>query len=223
MRAMLLRRIVSLEEVETPLEPADVPIPDPAPGEILLEVAACGVCHTEIDEIEGRSAPPRLPIVPGHQVVGRVARLGTGVTRWSVGDRAGVGWIHTSSGTHDENLRPEFQATGRDVDGGYAEYMVVPERYAHAIPDVFSDEEAAPLLCAGAVGYRALRSTGVRDGERLGLMGFGGSAHLVLQAARHLFPALRVFVFARDRAARDLARELGAEWGGAPAQHTPGS
>jgi propanol-preferring alcohol dehydrogenase len=214
MRAMVLRRLVSLDETEEPLEPADLPVPVPGPGEILIAIDACGVCRTELDEIEGRAAPPRLPVVPGHEVVGRVTRLGRGVTRLAIGDRVGVGWIHSSSGADDENLSPMFRGTGRDVDGGYAEYMTVGEGYAHPVPAGFSDVEAAPLLCAGAVGYRALRLAGLRDGEPLGLTGFGGSGHLVLQMARHLYPASGVHVFARDPSARRFALERGAVWSG---------
>ncbi len=166
-------------------------------------------------------APPRLPIVPGHEVVGRVERAGPGVAALQVGDRVGVGWIHSSSGGPDENLSPEFRATGRDVNGGYAEYMTVPARYAFAIPEVFSDEQAAPLLCAGAVGYRALALSNVADGDRLGLTGFGGSAHLVLQLARQRFPEMRLFVFARDAAAREFATALGAEWVGDTTDRAP--
>jgi propanol-preferring alcohol dehydrogenase len=174
----------------------------------------CGVCHTELDEIEGRTPPPVLPVVPGHEAVGRVAALGEGVSRHRVGDRVGVGWIHHSSGAIDENLDPAFRATGRDANGGYAEYLTVPAEYAYPIPDVFSDEEAAPLLCAGAVGYRALKLTGIADGGALGLTGFGGSAHLVLQFVRHHQPATRVYVFARSPDQRRFAIELGAHWAG---------
>lgn len=197
------------------------PVPDPAPGHVLLRVLACGVCHTELDEIEGRTPPPRLPVVPGHEVVGRVERLGRGVVRHRIGDRVGVGWIHSSTGREDENLAPEFVATGRDVDGGYAEYMTVPERYAFAIPETFADAEAAPLLCAGAIGHRALRLTGLANGANLGLMGFGASAHLVLQLARHLHPSSRIAVFARETQARDFARALGADWAGATNERPP--
>ncbi len=218
---MLLSKIVSLDEEDAPLEPADIPIPTPAAGEVLLQVATCGVCHTELDEIEGRAAPPRLPVVPGHEVVGQVERLGTGVTKLDVGDRVGVGWIHSSTGVPDENLSAEFQATGRDVNGGYAEYMTVPEDYAYPIPEIFSDEQAAPLLCAGAVGYRALMLAKLRNGERLGLTGFGGSAHIVLQLARHRLPDTKIHVFARDRAAREFARELGATWAGDTTEPAP--
>jgi len=214
MRAMVLERLGPITEGSNPLVPGTRPVPEPAPGSVLLRVLACGVCHTELDEIEGRTPPPRLPVVPGHEVVGRVERLGAGARGHRIGDRVGVGWIHRSSGGADENLSPEFRATGRDVDGGYAEYMTVPEAYAYPIPDVFGDAEAAPLLCAGAIGHRALRLTGLVDGAALGLMGFGASAHLVLQLARHLYPRSKVAVFAREAEARAFARALGADWAG---------
>lgn len=221
MRAMLLTRIVSLDATDTPLELVDLPIPEPRLGEIQLRVAACGVCHTELDEIEGRTPPPKLPIVLGHEVVGSVAKLGPGVTNWQLGDRLGVGWIHASSGKPDENLSPDFRATGRDANGGYAEYMTVPERYAYAIPNGYAHAEAAPLLCAGAVGYRALKLTNLRDGQSLGLTGFGGSNHLVLQLARHQFPNSPVYVFARDARQRAFALQLGAAWAGDTSDRAP--
>jgi propanol-preferring alcohol dehydrogenase len=211
---MVINRIVDLGEEEAPLDLVERPNPDPGRGEVRIKVSACGVCHTELDEIEGRTAPPRLPVVPGHEVVGRVDRVGDGTTRFVIGDRVGVGWIHSSTGSDDENLSPRFRATGRDVDGGYAEYMTVPETYAYRIPEVFSDAQAAPLLCAGGVGYRSLRLAGIENGQSLGLTGFGGSAHIVLQLARHLYPSSKVFVFARDRQARAFALELGAVWAG---------
>lgn len=221
MRAMVLKSIASLDEVDEPLELVDLPTPEPEAGEILVRVAACGVCHTELDEIEGRTAPPHLPVVPGHEVIGRVERLGLGVTLHKVGDRVGIGWIHSSSGGEQENLSPEFRATGRDVNGGYAESTTVPEGYAYPIPEVFSDAQAAPLLCAGAVGYRALKLAGLNNGEPLGLTGFGGSAHIVLQVARHILPNSDVFVFARDPAARNFALELGAVWAGDTTDRSP--
>jgi len=214
MKAMVLTRIASLETQPQPLQLVELPVPEPGPGEVLIHVAACGVCHTELDEIEGRTPPPRLPVVPGHEVVGYVERQGPGAERLQLGDRVGVGWIHSSSGDEDENLSPRFRATGRDVDGGYAEYLTVPEPYACPLPAVFTDACAAPLLCAGAVGYRALRLSGLRDGQPLGLTGFGGSAHLVLQLVRHRYPHTPVHVFARDPAARAFALELGACWAG---------
>jgi propanol-preferring alcohol dehydrogenase len=221
MRAMLLNRIVSLNDCESPLALADLPVPEPGPGEVRLKVSACGVCHTELDEIEGRTTPPKLPVVPGHEVVGRVDALGAGIIRLEVNDRVGVGWIHSSNGKPDENISPEFRATGRDVNGGYAEYMTVSESYAYPIPDVFSDVAAAPLLCAGGVGYRSLKLCQLEDGQRLGLTGFGGSAHLVLQMARHLYPNSEIHVFARDACARAFALELGAAWAGDTTERAP--
>jgi len=221
MRAMQMTRIVSIAEEDAPLTLGDVPLPEPDAGEVLLKVHACGVCHTELDEIEGRTPPPQLPVVPGHEVVGSVVGLGAGVNRHRIGERLGVGWIHHSSGGEDENLTDAFRATGRDADGGYAEYMTVPADYAVPIPDTFSDEEAAPLLCAGAIGYRALRLTGLRNGEPLGLTGFGGSAHIVLQLTRHLFPDSTLSVFARDEKSRDFATSLGADWVGHTTDQAP--
>jgi alcohol dehydrogenase, propanol-preferring len=221
MRAMLLRQIGPIGKASEPLELAELPVPGPGPGEVRIRVSACGVCHTELDEIEGRTAPPRLPVVPGHEVIGRVDAAGPGVTRLETGQRVGVGWIHSSSGDEDENLSEAFRATGRDVNGGYAEFMLVREEYACPVPDVFGDAEAAPLLCAGAVGYRSLKLAGITDGDGLGLTGFGGSAHLVLQTARHLYPNTPVSVFARDAAARRFALELGAVWAGDTADASP--
>jgi alcohol dehydrogenase, propanol-preferring len=221
MRAMILPKIVSLAEGDCPLQWIEVAKPVPGPKQLLLQVLTCGVCHTELDEIEGRTPPLRFPIIPGHQVVGRIVELGSNVTGFEVGDRVGVGWIHSSSGMPDENLSPDFRATGRDVDGGYAEFMVIGQDYAYSIPSQFSDEQAAPLLCAGAVGYRALRTTDLRDGQRLGLTGFGGSAHLVLQTVRYLFPNSPIYVFARDPSARQLATQLGAVWVGNTSQRPP--
>jgi propanol-preferring alcohol dehydrogenase len=221
MRAMILPRIVSFDKCETPLQLVDLPIPLPAPGEIRIRVTACGVCHTELDEIEGRTAPPKLPIVLGHEVVGRVDLLGKGVTKRKCGERVGIGWIHSSSGEIDENVSPQFRATGRDVNGGYAEYLTAPEDYTYAIPACYSDAAAAPLLCAGAVGYRALKLTNLRDGDLLGLTGFGGSAHIVLPLVRHRFPNSRVYVFARSEAAREFAKRLGATWAGDISDRAP--
>jgi propanol-preferring alcohol dehydrogenase len=221
MKALVIDRIVSLEVEPFPLRALERPLPEPGPGEIRINISACGVCHTELDEIEGRTAPPQLPVVPGHEVVGRVDKLGPQAERFRIGDRVGVGWIHSSSGGSDENLSPQFRATGRDVDGGYAQYMTVPQDYAYPIPARFSDAEAAPLLCAGGVGYRSLKLARIEDGQTLGLTGFGGSAHLVLQLARHLYPSTRVYVFARDPEARAFALELGAVWAGDTAERAP--
>ncbi len=198
----------------------DLPKPGVRSREVLVRVRACGVCHTELDEIEGRLPPPQLPIVLGHQVVGIIESIGDGVTERQIGERVGVGWIHSSTGEHDENLAEEFRATGFDVHGGYAEYMTVPAAYCYPIPEIFSDVQAAPLLCAGAIGYRALKLAGLHT-PRLGLMGFGGSAHLVLQLARHLNPGGRVAVFARDAGVRAFALSLGADWVGEPSEKPP--
>jgi propanol-preferring alcohol dehydrogenase len=214
MRAMLLQATASLDANPSPLVLADIDDPVPADDEILIRVAACGVCHTELDEIEGRTPPPSLPVVPGHEVVGRVVAAGPKASRFREGDRVGVGWIHSSDGSDTENLSTEFRATGRDVNGGYAELMTVPETYAAPVPDAFTDVEAAPLMCAGAVGYRSLRLTGIANGAVLGLTGFGGSGHLVLQMARHLFPDSQIYVFARSEHERRFALELGANWSG---------
>jgi len=214
MKAMALDKIVSLDETETPLTLTDFPQPKPRSDELLLQVLTCGVCHTELDEIEGRTAPPKLPVILGHEVVGRVVAAGANAFQHRLGSRVGVGWIHRSSGTQDENLDESFVATGRDVNGGYAEYMTVPETYAYAIPKSLSSQEAAPLLCAGAIGYRALRLSNLKNGDRLGLMGFGASAHLVVQLARHLFPQSEIFAFARRKSAQQFARDCGVEWTG---------
>ncbi len=227
MRAMVLRRLGRLEENPTPLEMADLPLPEPAPGEIRVRVSTCGVCHTELDEIEGRTPPPRLPVVLGHQVVGRVEARGREARRFREGDRVGVAWIYSACGkcrfcrSGRENLCPEFRATGRDADGGYAEYMVVPEAFAYPIPEAFSDAQAAPLLCAGAIGYRSLRLSGLQEGARLGLTGFGASGHLVLQMVRYRYPDVPVYVFARSETERAFARELGAVWTGDTTDQAP--
>jgi propanol-preferring alcohol dehydrogenase len=221
MKAMVLRQTGVLREGDRPLQLVDVPVPVPQEDEILVHVSTCGVCRTELDEIEGRTAPSQLPIVLGHQIVGTVADRGPRATKHNVGDRVGVGWIHSSSGGRNENLSTEFKATGRDVNGGYAEYVTVSDEYAYLIPGVYSDEAAAPLLCAGAIGWRALQLTNLENGQRLGLTGFGSSAHLVLQLAQHVFPNSSVFVFARDRAQRCLAEELGAMWSGDTFERSP--
>ena len=227
MKALLLERISDIVENPTPLTLADLPIPRPQAGEILLEVGACGVCHTELDEIEGRMPPPRLPVVLGHQVVGRIVERGAGVTGFAAGERVGVAWIYSACGVcrhclaGDENLCARFCATGRDTHGGYAEYMVVPVAFAFRIPMAFSDAQAAPLLCAGAIGYRSLRLTNLADGQALGLTGFGASAHLVLKMARQRLPHSPIYVFAREERERGFARELGATWAGAIGEASP--
>ena len=203
------------------------PEPVPGPGEILVHVAVCGVCRTDLDLVDGRLAPARLPIVPGHQVVGRVSAIGPGVSGARVGERVGVAWIHSACGAcrwclaGSENLCPDFVSTGCGHDGGYAESLTVPAAFAHPIPDDLDDRQAAPLLCAGAVGWRALRLAALTDGEPLGLTGFGASAHLVLQLARHRYPRSAVYVFARNPAERRFALELGAAWAGPSTERAP--
>ena len=221
MLAMQLNRSVSLVEEDAPLDPVELPVPKPGPDEVLIRVHACGVCHTELDEIEGRLPPPSLPIIPGHEVVGTIEQMGSQVQNHKAGDRVGVGWIHRSDGTEQENLAVDFTATGRDVNGGYAEFMTAPAAYAIPIPAGIADEQAAPLLCAGAIGYRALRLTGLANGQRLGLTGFGGSAHIVLQLCRYLYPASPIAVFARDGGSRDFASSLGADWVGNTGDRAP--
>lgn len=229
MKALLLTQIREVQQTSAPLELVEIPKPLPGSGEVLIRVAVCGICHTELDEIEGRTRPPRLPIVPGHQVVGYVEQLGAGVASITNGDRVGVAWIHSACGicehcrSGNENLCPEFRATGRDVHGGYAEYMTVPAAFAHAIPDQFTDAEAAPLLCAGAIGFRSLRLAGVRDGQTIGLTGFGASAHLVLKMIKHQYPNSPVYVFARSESERMFAAALGASWTGSTMATPPGS
>jgi propanol-preferring alcohol dehydrogenase len=220
MKAQELQTITDLQHNPEPLVFCEREIPSPGPREVLLRVRACGVCHTELDEIEGRTPPPELPVIPGHQVVGRVEYCGTGVTAHSVGDRVGVAWIFSACGHCDfcqrglENLCADFRATGRDADGGYAQYMVVAEDFACPIPEPLDDIESAPLLCAGAIGYRSLQLTALRNGEPLGLTGFGGSGHLVLKLARHLYPDSEIFIFARNPLEQKFAMDLGAAWAG---------
>jgi propanol-preferring alcohol dehydrogenase len=220
MKAMVLEKITRLDENNSPLKLVDLPTPQPGESEILVRVSACGVCHTELDEIEGRTPPTSLPTILGHQVVGRVERLGKNANMHSIGQRVGIGWIFDACGvcefclSGNENLCQNFEATGRDASGGYAEYITAPQESAFPLPTELTDFEAAPLLCAGAIGYRSLRLTGLQNGQALGLTGFGASAHLVLKTARYLYPSTRVYVFARNKSEQDFARELGANWAG---------
>ena len=226
MKAMVLKKIGPIDEKSLELE--DLPIPAPGPKQILVKISACGVCHTELDEIEGR-LQPRLPIILGHEIVGRVKNAGSEVTKYKSGDRVGIGWINYACGKCDfcrqgnENLCSEFQGTGCDANGGYAEYTIVSEDFAFPIPDRFSCSQAAPLLCAGAIGYRALKLTGLGDGQILGLFGFGASAHIVIQIVKHKYPNSKVFVFTRPRQQKhqDLAGRLGADWVGATGDTPP--
>jgi len=231
MKAMLLRETALLSQNPSPLSLANIDEPEIGNGEILIRVTACGVCHTELDEIEGRMKP-RLPIVLGHQVVGIVessSDFSRSITTAPFGDdkvvttgqRVGVAWIASACGecnhclAGNENLCAEFKATGRDINGGYAGYMKVRAEFVHPIPDSFSDSEAAPLLCAGAIGYRSLRLSNLKDGQSLGLMGFGGSNHLVLKTAKYKFPNSPIFVFSRNPSEREFSLSLGAAWAGA--------
>lgn len=216
MEAMILSEARPVEE--NPLEAAEVPEPTPGPDEIRIKVRACGVCHTDLHTVEGELDLPKLPVIPGHQIVGVVDQLGSNVTRFRLGDRVGVAWLYSSCGQCDfchrglENLCDEARFTGLHADGGYAQYTVVPAAFAYPIPPGFSDLQAAPLLCAGVIGYRSLRLSEIQPGERLGLYGFGASAHVTIQVARHW--GCEVFVFTRSEEHKQHARELGAAWVG---------
>src|SRR3989442_8431889 len=207
--------------VETaPLGPRSLAPPQPQAGEVLLRVRCCGVCHTDLHIVEGELPPAKLPVVPGHQVVAVVERVGPGVTHPAPGSRVGAAWLHGSCGVceacrrGEENLCEPITFTGYHVDGGYAQYMVARADYVYPLPASFDDAHAAPLLCAGIIGYRALRLSGVRPGDRLGLFGFGASAHLAIQVARHW--GCEVVVFSRSGTHRRLAEQLGAAWTGGP-------
>jgi propanol-preferring alcohol dehydrogenase len=227
MKAMVLKKTTDLKDNPAPLELVEVPEPEPKEKEVKVKVSVCGVCHTELDEIEGRTPPTKFPIILGHQVVGTVEENGKGSSRFKVGDRVGVAWIFSACGKckfckeGKENLCQDFRATGRDANGGYAEYMTISEDFAYPIPSVFSDTDAAPLLCAGAVGYRSLHLTDVKDGQNLGFTGFGASAHLVITMARHKFSNSKIYVFARNSNERDFAKELGAIWTGPSEEPAP--
>ena len=207
-----------LERQRSPLRVSELPEPAPGPGEVAIAVAACGVCRTDLHIVDGELSDPKLPLVPGHQVVGRVVQVGAGVDELRAGDRVGVPWLASTCGrcvyctSGRENLCPFATFTGYSVDGGYAERMVARAAYCLALPGGFADLDAAPLLCAGLIGYRAYRFTG--DATRLGLYGFGAAAHVIAQVAVH--EGRRVFAFVRgdDTASRDFALSLGAEWAG---------
>jgi propanol-preferring alcohol dehydrogenase len=222
MKAMILNSISPIEK--EPLKWVDLRVPSPGLKEILVKVSVCGVCHTELDEIEGRLLP-KLPIVLGHEIVGRVEKLGPGTKKFSLGDRIGIAWINSACGKchfcleGNENLCLEYKGTGCHANGGYAQYTVVSEEFAYPIPDRFSDSEAAPLLCAGAIGYRDLILSGIKKGQTLGLFGFGASAHIVIQVAKYW--GCEVFVFTRSEEHRNLAKKLGAVWAGGPEDEPP--
>jgi len=208
-----------------PLVLQEVDVPEPGPGEIRVQVTACGICHTDLHTVEGDLPLPKLPLIPGHQVVGVVNALGKGATRFAAGDRVGMAWLHSACGTCSfcrtgkENLCEKGRFTGYHTDGGYAEYTVVPETFAYRLPEGFPDEAAAPLLCAGIIGYRALRLSGIQPGGRLGLYGFGASAHVTIQVARYW--GCEVYVFSRGEEHRKLAEKLGAGWTGQTGKTPP--
>lgn len=220
MKAWFIEKFSDLKTEDFPLVLREIDIPKINDRDVLVRVQACGVCHTEVDEIEGRAKPSFLPIIPGHQIVGEVVEIGKDVKRFKVGDRVGAGWIYWSCGKCEfclrglENLCESFTATGKDVHGGYAEYFKISQDFAFPIPDNFTYEEAAPLFCAGAIGYRSLMLTNLQNGQNIGLVGFGASGHIVLKIIKSLLPNTKVFVFTRDPLQRELARGLGAYWTG---------
>lgn len=224
MRAMVLGQPKPAEE--NPLRAIEMAAPAPGPKEIRVQVKACGICHTDLHTVEGELPLPKTPVIPGHQIVGVVDAVGAGVREFREGDRAGIPWLHSTCGECRycrkglENLCENARFTGYHVDGGYAEAVVVPESFAHPLPENFSDLEAAPLLCAGVIGYRALRLSNVQRGECLGLYGFGASAHIVIQLARQM--SCEVYVFTRSQAHRQLALRLGAAWVGGAQDQPPG-
>ncbi|HWA33098.1 MAG TPA: alcohol dehydrogenase catalytic domain-containing protein, partial [Cyclobacteriaceae bacterium] len=226
MKAWSLKRTCNLNVEQQPLELIEMAIPSIGKRDILVRISCCGVCHTELDEIEGR-LPARLPVVPGHQVVGIVERIGEDCTLFKLGDRVGISWIFSACGhcelcnTGRENLCSDFRATGKDANGGYAEFIRVHEDFACSIPHSITDTQAAPMFCAGAIGYRALKLTTIHDGQSLGLSGFGASGHLVLKMAKHLLPKSEVFVFSRTPQDRSFAESLGATWTGTFDQQPP--
>jgi len=223
MRAMIVEQRAPVEQ--RPLRLVDRPVPVPGAGEVLVKVDVCAICRTDLHVIEGELPPHRSPLVPGHQVVGRVEQLGDGCSRVRVGDRVGVAWLHAACGVcaycrrGDENLCDAPRFTGYDVDGGYADSLVAPEAFLYPLPAAWPAPQIAPLLCAGIIGYRALRRSRIRPGGRLGLYGFGASAHVVIQIARYW--GCRVFVATRGEGHRRLATELGAVWTGDAAALPP--
>jgi propanol-preferring alcohol dehydrogenase len=226
MKAIILKHTAPIKE--KPLRLEEIPVPEPGEKQIRIKIAACGVCHTDLDEIEGR-LKSILPVVTGHQIVGKVENLGAGAGKFNIGDRVGIAWINSACGECDfclagnENLCNDFKGTGCDVNGGYAEFTVVSEDFAYRIPQRFSDTSAPPLLCAGAIGYRALRLTGHKNGQVLGLFGFGASAHIVIQVVKNRFPNSKVFVYTRSgqKEHQEMALKLGADWVGATGERPP--
>ncbi|HEY6420080.1 MAG TPA: zinc-dependent alcohol dehydrogenase family protein [Candidatus Binataceae bacterium] len=223
MRAMVVEKPAPIET--SPLRQVEAPVPDPAAGELLVRIRTCGVCRTDLHVAEG-DLPPRHPrIIPGHEVVGVVERLGPGCARYAPGARVGIAWLRETCGTCSyckrgrENLCPNARFTGYDHDGGYAEFAVVREDFAYALPGSVGDQEAAPLLCAGIIGFRAIKRAEIKSGATVGLYGFGGSAHLTIQVLRHW--GCRVFVMSRGGLHRELAESLGAAWVGSAEERPP--
>jgi alcohol dehydrogenase, propanol-preferring len=223
MKAMLLEQIAPIES--SPLQLAQMPMPEPKTGEVRMKVRCCGICRTDLHVIEGDLPPQKLPVIPGHQIVGTVDALGSDCVRMHLGQRIGVAWLRWTCGqcrfctTQRENLCESARFTGYQADGGYAEYAMVPEAFAYEIPDQFGDVEAAPLLCAGIIGYRALKRSQLPPGGRLAMYGFGSSAHVLIQIARHR--GCEVYVVTRDEKHRELARRMGAVWVGARPEELP--
>ena len=223
MHGMRLKRPAQIET--DPLKWCSQPIPDPGPGQVRVRVEVCGVCHTDLHTVEGDLELPRLPVIPGHQIVGEIEAQGLGSGRFRLGQRVGIAWLNATCGQcvfclqGQENLCPDAKFTGLHVDGGYAEYVTADQNFAFALPNNLSSEEASPLLCAGIIGYRSLRLSGIQQGGRLGLFGFGASAHLAIQVARHW--ECEVYVFTRSEQHRQHALELGAEWAGQAQDRPP--
>ena len=223
MKAMLLNKFALIDQ--SPLELTDVPMPEPGAEDILIRINVCGVCHTDLHTIEGELPDVKLPIIPGHQIVGIVEKMGSEASRFKEGDRVGVAWLYSTEENcryaqqGKENLCDNARFTGYHVNGGYTEYIVISEKFAYPIPSIFSDQEAAPLLCAGIIGYRALCLSEVKPGQRLGLIGFGASAHVAIQVAVHW--GCEVYVFSRSGEHRELARKLGASWTGTSNEDPP--
>jgi len=223
MKAMLLNKFATIDQ--NPLELTEVPMPEPGTEDIRICIDVCGVCHTDLHTIKGELSDVNLPIIPGHQIVGNVEKMGNKASRFREGDRIGVAWLYSTEDDckyaqqGKENLCDNARFTGYHVNGGYAEYIVIPEKFAYPIPSIFSDQEAAPLLCAGIIGYRALRISEIKPGQRLGLIGFGASAHVAIQVA--IYWGCEVFVFSRSKEHRELARKLGASWTGTLNENPP--
>ncbi|MHC4725859.1 MAG: zinc-dependent alcohol dehydrogenase family protein [Planctomycetota bacterium] len=225
MKAMVLNKQAPVEE--HPLEMIDLPEPTIDNNQILVKISVCGACHTDLDEVEGRLLPTKMPIVPGHQVVGNVVEKGTDVTKFTIGNRVGITWLYSCCGQCDfcqagnENLCNQAKWTGKDANGGYAEFTVIDEDFAYSIPEEFSDSQAAPLLCAGVIGYRTVRLADITDGQKIGLFGFGASAHIVIQIIKYKFPNSPVYVFTKTAQHAELAKNLGAVWTGRSGDQPP--